>query len=78
MKFVFALLVVLLTALIPAVASAQTQQPTPTQTALQIDNVINQWAQTLEALQKQNADLQREIADLKAKYEPPKKEEPKK
>ena len=78
MKFVFALLVVLLTALIPAVASAQTQQPTPTQTALQIDNVINQWAQTLEALQKQNADLQREIDGLKAKYEPPKKEEPKK
>ena len=75
MKFVFALLVVLLTALIPAIASAQTQQPTPTQTALQIDNVINQWAQTLEALQKQNADLQREIEGLKAKYEP---QEPKK
>jgi hypothetical protein len=34
---------------------ARAQQPTPAQTALQIDNVINQWAQTIEAQQKQIA-----------------------
>lgn len=61
--------------LMPVCANAQ-QQASPSQTAIQIDNVINQWAQTLEALQKQNADLQKEVADLKAKYEP-KKDEPK-
>ena len=43
------------------------QTPTPSQTALQIDNVINQWAQTLEAQQKQIEALQKENADLKAK-----------
>lgn len=42
------------------------QQPTPSQTAIQIDNVINQWAQTIEALQRENADLKKQIEDAKA------------
>jgi cell division protein FtsL len=46
----------------PALAQ---QQPTPAQTALQIDNVINQWAQTIEAQQKQIADLQKQLEELK-------------
>jgi predicted RNase H-like nuclease (RuvC/YqgF family) len=45
---------------------ARAQQPTPAQTALQIDNVINQWAQTIEALQRENADLKRQIEEAKA------------
>jgi hypothetical protein len=45
---------------------ARAQQPTPAQTALQIDNVINQWAQTIEALQRENADLKKQIEDAKA------------
>jgi hypothetical protein len=45
---------------------AHAQQPTPSQTAIQIDNVINQWAQTIEALQRENADLKKQIEDAKA------------
>ena len=48
----------------------------PSQVALQISGIIGQWAQALEALQKQNADLQRDLAtvtkerdELKAKQE---------
>jgi hypothetical protein len=46
------------------------QQPTPAQTALQIDNVINQWAQTIEALQAQLANSQARVKELEDKYEP--------
>ena len=42
------------------------QQPTPSQTAIQIDNVINQWAQTIEALQRENAELKKQLEDAKA------------
>jgi len=49
-----------------AATPALAQQSTPSQTAIQIDNVINGWAQTIEAQQKMIADLQKEIADLKA------------
>jgi hypothetical protein len=42
------------------------QQPTTAQTAIQIDNVVNQWAQQLEALQRENADLKKQIEDAKA------------
>jgi cell division protein FtsB len=50
------------------------QSQTPSQTAIQIDNVINQWAQQLEALQRENADLKKQIEDAKAvKVEPDKK-----
>ena len=52
--------------LLPASVSAQ-QQATPSQVAIQIDNVINQWAQTIEAQQKLIADLQKQNAELKAK-----------
>jgi hypothetical protein len=54
--------VVLCLMAVPAFA----QQPTPSQTAIQIDNVINQWAQTIEALQRENADLKKQIEDTKA------------
>jgi 2,4-dienoyl-CoA reductase-like NADH-dependent reductase (Old Yellow Enzyme family) len=60
----------------PVIAQQPTQQ-TPSQIALQIDNIINGWAQAIEALQKQNADLQAQLTavtkerdDLKAKLEP--------
>jgi uncharacterized protein (DUF3084 family) len=49
--------------------SASAQQ-SPSQTAIQIDTIINQWAQVIEAQQKQISEQQKEIADLKAKYEP--------
>ena len=49
------------------------QQLTPSQIALQIDNIINQWAQTIEAQQRQITDLEKQITDLKAKSEAEKK-----
>lgn len=68
--------------LLMAQATAQPQQPqqqTPSQIALQINGVIGGWAQALEALQKQNADLQQQLAavtkerdELKAKQGPAK------
>ena len=43
-------------------ALAQTSlQPTPSQTAIQIDNVVNQWAQTIETQQKIITDLQEQL-----------------
>lgn len=46
---------------------ASAQQPTsPSAVAIQIDNVINQWAQQLEADQRTIAALQKENAELKA------------
>lgn len=67
----------LLAALVFAVpVSAQQVQQTPSQVALQLSGIIGQWAQALEALQKQNADLHAQIAivtkerdELKAKLE---------
>lgn len=57
-----------------SVAHAQTlQQQTPTQIAIKMDNIINTWAETIEAQQKVIAELQKQVADLKAKYEPPSK-----
>jgi hypothetical protein len=53
-------------ALFCAALSARAQDLTPSQTALQIDNVVNAWAQRLEADAKAIAELQKEIADLKA------------
>jgi hypothetical protein len=64
--------------LLTTAAVAQQMPPaTPTQTALQIDNVVNAWAQQLENDQRIIAALQKENADLKAaatntKTEPPK------
>ena len=49
--------------MIPARAQ---QQPSPSQTAIQIDNVINQWAQTIEAQQRTIADLQKQLEEVKA------------
>jgi hypothetical protein len=60
----------------PALAQTQPQQQSPSSVALQITSIIGQWAQAIEALQKQNADLQRDLAavtkerdELKAKQE---------
>jgi len=50
--------------------TAASAQQTPTQLALQIDGIINQWAQAIESQQQQIAALQKQIADMKAKYEP--------
>jgi hypothetical protein len=54
--------------------SAKAQQPvqlSPSQAALQVNSVINSMALALENEQKVISDLQRQIAELKAKYEPP-------
>jgi uncharacterized lipoprotein YajG len=71
MKLIF----VLAFSLFATVAMAQQMPPaTPTQTALQIDNVVNTWAQQLEADQRTIAALQKQIEDLKANYEKKDKE----
>lgn len=61
-------------------ALAQPQQQTPSQVAIQITSIIGQWAQAIEALQKQNTDLQHQLDtvtkerdELKSKQEPAKK-----
>ena len=69
MKFLAAIAVLAMTA--PAVA--QQQQVTPSQMALQIQGIIGQWAQQIEADQRTIADLQKQIAELKAKTPEPKK-----
>ena len=63
-------------AVVATAASAQQPQPpqqSPSSLALQITGIIAQWAQAIEALQKQNADLQTQLSavtkerdDLKA------------
>lgn len=53
--------------------SANAQQPQPSQTAIQIDNVVNQWAQQLEQDQRVIADLQKQLEEAKKlKEEKPK------
>ena len=61
MKTIAALM--LLASTIPVLA----QQPTPSQTAIQIDNVINQWAQTIEVQESRLKAAQERIDALKAK-----------
>jgi hypothetical protein len=74
MKLIFAFVF----SLFATAAVAQQMPPaTPTQTALQIDNVVNAWAQQIEADQRTIAALQAQIAELKTaasvnKGEPPK------
>jgi hypothetical protein len=65
MKVAPALIAAILAIGLPA--HAQQQTITPSQMALQVDGIINQWAQQLEALQQQNAALQRQVSDLTAK-----------
>jgi iron-sulfur cluster repair protein YtfE (RIC family) len=69
--------------LILPISPALAQQPTPSQTAIQIDNIINQWAQRLEADQQNltaaqekidnaeadKAKLQARVKELEDKYE---------
>jgi len=52
------------------VAANAQQVNSPAQVALQIDGVVNAWAVQLEANARTIADLQKQITDLKAKYEP--------
>jgi len=67
--------------LTPVAALAQQQQiVSPSQAALQADGIVNMLGQSLEkaladnqSLQKQVAELQKQVVDLKAKYEPAKK-----
>lgn len=53
----------------PEIVLAQ-QEPAPSQMALQIDNIINSWAQRLELLQQQNTQLRARVKELEDKYEP--------
>jgi hypothetical protein len=55
--------------LFPYSGSAKAQQLTPSQTAIQIDNVVNQWAQTIETQAAQIAKLQARVKELEDKYE---------
>lgn len=58
----------------PAVAQQQQVQQTPPEVALQLNNVIGSWAQTIvnqtrqiETLQTKNAELQKQLDELKPK-----------
>lgn len=64
----------LLLSLSTSIAVAQPGQLSPSQAAIQINTVIGQWAQTIEAQQKSIMDLQQEVTKLKAENEALKKE----
>ncbi len=68
-RFVFA---VAFSAFLCAPAFAQQKPVSPSELAIQIDAIVNQWAQQITADQQTIAALQAEIATLKAKYEPQK------
>jgi hypothetical protein len=59
---------------VAAPAVAQAQQATPPETALQIDNVINTWAQTLVQQGRVIEQQAARIKELEDKYEPKKPE----
>jgi hypothetical protein len=56
---------------------AQQPQQSPSAVALQITGIIGQWAQAIEALQKQNTDLQKELAAVTKERDELKAKEPK-
>lgn len=64
MKVLSLIAILLLTS--PVVA----QELSPSQTAIQIDNIINSWALRLIELQEQNAQLKARVKELEDKYEP--------
>lgn len=71
-----------LAVIVPTVAAAQQPQQTPMEMAVagKLQEEYNQNLQLRSALigeQQKSAALQKQIDDLKAKYEPPKKDEPK-
>jgi hypothetical protein len=43
------------------VLAQQPQQQTPSQIAIQLSNIIGQWAQAIETLQTKNAELQKQL-----------------
>jgi len=57
-------------AFVTAAAAQQQPQLSPSNVAIQIDNIINQWAQQIEADQRTIAALQKENADMKAAAAP--------
>ena len=65
MKFIYAALCV-----IALMVPASAQQMTPSQAAIQVGSLVNSMATALENDQKVIADLQKQVADLKTKYEP--------
>ena len=68
MKFVAAVLFAALT----SPAMAQQPQITPSQMAIQVDNVVNGMATSIEVLQKQLVGAQAQVKQLQDKYEPKK------
>jgi septal ring factor EnvC (AmiA/AmiB activator) len=62
--------------LFSAAAFAQ-QPPTPAQVAIQLDNIINQWAQVLETQQQTIKADQDKIADLQKQLDALKSEQKK-
>jgi len=64
MKILVIAFLYIFTLIFPAVA-----QQLPSQVAIQMDTVINQWAQTIEIQQKQIEDLKKENAELKSQCE---------
>lgn len=52
-----------------AFAQAPAPQPSPSQMALQLNAVIGQWAQVIEADGKTIADLRKQITDLQKQLE---------
>lgn len=56
--------IVVLSLLLVSSANAQPVQQTPSQTAIQINNVINQWALSLEAQAKMIDELKKQLADM--------------
>lgn len=62
---------------VPVLAQQRSQpQLTPSQIAIQITQVVNGWAQTIETLQQQNQQLHEENAKLKSENEELKKKLP--
>lgn len=58
----------------PMQAQQQPAQLTPSQTAIQINGVVGQWAQTIETQQRLISELQQEVAKLKVENATMKKE----
>jgi len=70
------LTIVMILAMLTTPATAQQQQITPSQMAIQIDNAVNGMATSIEVLQKQLAQAQTQVKQLQDKYEPKKPSEP--
>lgn len=74
MSRLFVLLTAVLISNVAAAQPAQQQEPSPAEVALQLNNVINSWAQAIIQQNKTIAELQKQLAAAKAnkESEPPK------